>query len=223
MTTLSRPEAAAAVESTGWRVLLATLAASVRVPSLRSASALALAAVDACGADADRHLRVDARADRVDLVLQSVDAGPAITERDVELARAVSAVVAEHGYELAPTSGPDRPVQQLEIAIDTMDLSTIKPFWEAVLGYRAGAADDEIVDPARQGPTIWFQQMDEPRTQRNRIHFDITVAADEAPRRVQAALDAGGRLVSDAEARAFWILADADGNEVCVCTWQDRD
>jgi 4a-hydroxytetrahydrobiopterin dehydratase len=30
-------------------------------------------------------------------------------------------------------------------------------------------------------------------------------------------------MVSDERARAFWILADAEGNEVCVCTWQDRD
>ncbi|WP_083911353.1 VOC family protein [Nocardia takedensis] len=42
-------------------------------------------------------------------------------------------------------------------------------------------------------------------------------------RRLRAALDAGGVLVSDAAARAFWILADAEGNEVCVCTWEDRD
>ncbi len=23
--------------------------------------------------------------------------------------------------------------------------------------------------------------------------------------------------------RSFWVLADVEGNEVCVCTWQDRD
>jgi len=40
---------------------------------------------------------------------------------------------------------------------------------------------------------------------------------------VLAALDAGGRLVDDSHARAFWVLADAEGNEVCVCTWTDRD
>jgi 4a-hydroxytetrahydrobiopterin dehydratase len=65
--------------------------------------------------------------------------------------------------------------------------------------------------------------MDQPRPQRNRIHFDITVPHDEADARIAAALDAGGTLVSADAARAFWILADAEGNEVCVCTWQDRD
>jgi 4a-hydroxytetrahydrobiopterin dehydratase len=65
--------------------------------------------------------------------------------------------------------------------------------------------------------------MDAPRPERNRIHLDITVSHDEGAARVRAALDAGGRLVSDAAARAFWVLADVEGNEVCVCTWQDRD
>jgi 4a-hydroxytetrahydrobiopterin dehydratase len=74
-----------------------------------------------------------------------------------------------------------------------------------------------------QLPAIWFQQMDAPRPQRNRVHFDITVAHDEAEARVRAALDAGGRLVDDSFARSFWVPADAEGNEVCVCTWADRD
>jgi 4a-hydroxytetrahydrobiopterin dehydratase len=65
--------------------------------------------------------------------------------------------------------------------------------------------------------------MDAPRPQRNRVHFDIVVAHDEAEPRVRAALAAGGRLVDDSFARSFWVLADAEGNEVCVCTWTDRD
>ena len=65
--------------------------------------------------------------------------------------------------------------------------------------------------------------MTEPRAQRNRIHFDLSVPHDEADRRVSAALAAGGVLVSDAHSPAFRVLADAEGNEVCVCTWQGRD
>ena len=69
---------------------------------------------------------------------------------------------------------------------------------------------------------MWFQQMDAPRPQRNRIHLDVTVPHDAAQQRVAAALAAGGRLVRDTAAPAFWVLADAEGNEVCVCTWQGR-
>jgi 4a-hydroxytetrahydrobiopterin dehydratase len=109
------------------------------------------------------------------------------------------------------------------MAIDAMDIPAIRPFWKAVLGYVDEPGSDGIVDPAGQLPAIWFQQMDAPRRQRNRVHFDITVAHEEAEPRVRTALAAGGRLVDDSFARSFWVLADAEGNEVCVCTWTDRD
>jgi 4a-hydroxytetrahydrobiopterin dehydratase len=51
----------------------------------------------------------------------------------------------------------------------------------------------------------------------------VTVSHDEAPGRLARALAAGGRLVSDDRAPAFWVLADAEGNEACICTWQSRD
>ena len=134
------------------------------------------------------------------------------------------------GLGLAPagsvTAESPRPVQALEIAIDAIDIAAVQPFWKAVLGYvdePDGGPEMAIVDPAGQLPAIWFQQMDAPRPQRNRVHFDITVAHDEAEPRVRAALAAGGRLVDDSYARMFWVLADAEGNEVCVCTWTDRD
>jgi 4a-hydroxytetrahydrobiopterin dehydratase len=106
-------------------------------------------------------------------------------------------------------------------------MTAIRPFWLAVLGYGdepgKSGPQDALVDPLGEGPAIWFQQMDAPRPQRNRIHFDISVPHDEAQRRIQAALAAGGTLLSDAEAPAFWVLADSEGNEACVTTWQGRD
>ena len=72
------------------------------------------------------------------------------------------------------------------------------------------------------GPAFWFQQMDEPRPQRNRIHIDVTVPSDRVDARIEAALAAGGTIVDDSHARAFWVLADPEGNEACLCTWEDR-
>ena len=46
--------------------------------------------------------------------------------------------------------------------------------------------------PSGIGPAFWFQQMDEPRPQRNRIHLDVVVPEDELPDRLGAALAAGG-------------------------------
>jgi 4a-hydroxytetrahydrobiopterin dehydratase len=223
---LSRAAASALVADTEWRLVLGSLLASVPVDGLGQAVAVAAAAVEACAGDADDHLRVDVRADRVELALQRSGAG-AVTERDVELAGQITSAVHDGlGLAFAPPAGLRRPVQVLEIAIDAMDIAAVRPFWKAVMGYEdepGGEDGGGLIDPARQLPSIWFQQMDEPRRQRNRIHFDLDVASDEAPGRIQAALDAGGVLVSDAEARAFWILADVEGNEICICTWQDRD
>jgi 4a-hydroxytetrahydrobiopterin dehydratase len=90
-------------------------------------------------------------------------------------------------------------------------------------GERASPSVTVLVDPRRIGPAFWFQQMDAQRPQRNRIHLDVTVPHDVAEERVAAAVAAGGRVVSDDRARAFWVLADPEGNEACICTWQGRD
>ncbi len=224
---LSRTAASAAVADIGWRYLLGDLAVSVPVRSLAQGSDVAAAAVAAGGADADGHLRLDLRPDRVELSVRDRRERTA-TRRDTELAHRIAAAVA--GLGLAPagsvTAESPRPVQALEIAIDAIDIAAVQPFWKAVLGYvdqSDGDPEMAIVDPAGQLPSIWFQQMDAPRPQRNRVHFDITVAHDEAEPRVRAALAAGGRMVDDSYARMFWVLADAEGNEVCVCTWTDRD
>jgi 4a-hydroxytetrahydrobiopterin dehydratase len=135
----------------------------------------------------------------------------------------------EVGLRTEPGIGPGkrRSVQLVEIGVDALDIAAVRPFWKAVLGYadEAGAdgPEDPVVDPVGQGPAIWFQQMDRPRPQRNRIHIDISVPHDEAPSRIEAALRAGGLLVTAAHAPSFWVLADIEGNEVCITTWQGRD
>ena len=62
------------------------------------------------------------------------------------------------------------------------------------------------------------------RTQKAGARSSLTsVPHDVAQERIKAALDAGGTLVSDERAPAFWVLADADGNKACICTWESRD
>jgi 4a-hydroxytetrahydrobiopterin dehydratase len=226
--TLTRQQASDAVGDLGWRFLLGTLNTVVLVGPLAQAAEVVARVVAVCGSDADGHLRVDVRAERVVLSLQSLDRA-ALTARDVDLARRVSAAMREVGLRTEPEigTGAVRSVQLLEIAFDALDIAAVRPFWKAVLGYTdeagAGGPEDPVVDPVGQGPAIWFQQVDQPRPQRNRIHFDVCVPHDEAPRRIEAALAAGGRLVSTAHAPAFWVLADVEGDEACVTTWQGRD
>ncbi len=172
--------------------------------------------IGAAADEADHHPDLTITYPRVHVLLTTHDAD-GLTSRDVDLARTISAIAVELGVPAEPTA-----VTQLEIAIDAIDMPAVKAFWEAVLGYEPNRADD-IVDPYGRSPAFWFQQMDAPRPQRNRLHIDVTVAHDVAEQRIAAALEAGGTLVSDDEAPAFWILADPEGNEACICTWQARD
>ena len=225
---LSRAAASAAVTGLGWRFVLGVARTTVQAGSLRQAAEAVGVIAAAAGQAADGRLRADVRGGLLILTVQNPSGG-LLTEAETELVGQGSAILAGLGLKPDARVGAaeGRSVQMLEIAIDALDIPAILPFWRAALSY-----DDEpgsegqpnaIVDPAGQGPALWFQQMSEPRPQRNRIHLDISVPHDEARRRIENALAAGGVLVSDIEAPAFWVLADAEGNEACITTWQGRD
>jgi 4a-hydroxytetrahydrobiopterin dehydratase len=221
---LSPGQASDAVTPLGWRYMLGLLRSSVSVGSLVQAVEVAARVASAAGPTADGHLWLDLRPGRVELSLQTASQA-AVTEQDIELARRITDDLIGAGRSLDPGGGSvARSVQVLEIAIDAIDIASVRPFWQAVMGYtdEAGRSGprDPLVDPVGQGPAIWFQQMDGPRPERNRIHIDVTVPHDEADFRLQAALTAGGTLVTDRWAPNFWVLSDAEGNEACVCTWQ---
>jgi 4a-hydroxytetrahydrobiopterin dehydratase len=110
----------------------------------------------------------------------------------------------------------------VQVSIDALVRPEVIPFWRALLGYRE-VGDEDLLDPHSIGPSFWFQDMDAPRPQRNRIHIDVSVPHDQAEARVAAAIAAGGHLVTDRYAPTWWVLADAEGNEACVTTWMGRD
>jgi 4a-hydroxytetrahydrobiopterin dehydratase len=210
--TLSPHEANKAVP--GWRALASGLHLTVATDDF----AAALALVDRIGAIAEEqqhHPNLDLRWGRVHVVTSSHDAG-GVTDRDIRLATAVNEILAELG--LTPETSR---VAEFEMAIDALDIPAVRPFWAAVLGYEEGQGRS-LVDPEGVRPLVWFQQMDEPRPQRNRIHVDVWVAPEEAEPRIARAIEAGGRLLSEAEAPSFWVLADPEGNEACICTAQER-
>jgi 4a-hydroxytetrahydrobiopterin dehydratase len=215
----SRQQISDAIDPVGWRLVLGAIYTEVAVASLAEATDAASVAVSAVGTDGQGHLTVDIRADRAVLRLQSDFGG--VTGRDVRFAHEVSGALAARGLQPAPSA-----VQALEIAIDALDIGAVRPFWKAITGYVDEPGSElaaALIDPVGRGPAIWFQQMDAPRPQRNRIHLDIDVPHEAASARIDAAIAAGGRLLSDDAAPAFWVLADPEGNEACICTWQGRD
>jgi 4a-hydroxytetrahydrobiopterin dehydratase len=204
-----------------WRYILGGIDATFRVGSFQKAGEL-IARVAELADAADHHPDVDLRWPAVVHIRLSTHDQGGLTTLDTELAKTISVLAAESGA----TSDPTRAAIT-EIAIDALDASAIMPFWQAVLRYvpahpESAHESPALVDPKNNGPSVWFQQMDAPRPERSTIHLDIEVAHDVAEERVAAALDAGGRLLTDEYAPSFWVLADSEGNEVCVCTWQGR-
>ncbi|MEZ5406384.1 MAG: VOC family protein [Acidimicrobiales bacterium] len=223
-TVLTAAEVAALPDLGDWRFTTGAIEARFRASGFAAAADLVTAIAAAADA-ADHHPDIDVRYPGVVHVrLTTHAAGRAVTDLDVALARTISGLAADRDATPDPTAA-----QVSELALDALDIGAVLPFWRAVLGYVDDVIEGQdeplhaIKDPLRIGPPLWFQQMDEPRTERNRFHLDVIVPHDEAEGRLAAALAAGGTLVSDEYAKAWWILADAEGNEACICTWQDRE
>ena len=201
-----------------WRLVAEGACAYFRTGSFATGARLVSAISALPGLD-DHHPDVDVRHDGVIVRLITItrdDFG--LSERDLELARQISAVARELGVPADPSA-----VQTVSITIDALVLPEVMPFWRAVLGYadRADSPED-LIDPRFRGPSLWFQRMDAPRPQRNRIHIDVWVPHDRAEARVAAAIAAGGHLVTDKYAPSWWVLADAEENEACISTWLGR-
>jgi len=201
---------------TGWAYLLGGL--QTRIDTGNFATGLAVVnSIGAAAEDVNHHPDLTLRYGQVDVRLTSHDEG-GVTDRDVRLARLIAEIAAKAGVGLASAG-----VSRMELALDTPAHAAVLPFWAAVLGVEqpASGPGDEVRDPADGFPTIWFQTSgsEEPR---QRWHLDVWVEPAQVQPRIDAALAAGGTLVSDEEAPSFWVLADPEDNRICLCTWENR-
>lgn len=204
-----------------WRQVLGTIRARFRTGDFVTGLAL-VDRVGAAAEEAGHHPDVTLTYPEVLIQLSSHDVG-GITSRDIDLARTISGFAADLEA-AADVSG----LTEVELGLDTELAERHAPFYAALLG--SEVENGEPRDASGQTPTIWFQAADEddgpglpPTEPEQRWHLDVWVPMDEAERRLRAVLDAGGTLVSDAEAPSFWVVADPEGNRSCICTAADRD
>lgn len=197
----------------GWRVLAYSEATHFRTASLAEGAALAQAICEVARS-ASRQPDIDLRPGGVTVRLRRDD--DELSEADLALAGAISKAASVLGATVDLTG-----VRSYQVTIDALVIPDVLPFWETVLAYERHG--DALIDPHFEGPTFWFQQMDEPRPQRNRIHIDLYLPEDQARARVDAAIAAGGRIVFEDRAPLWWTLADPEGNEVDVASWPDMD
>ena len=139
----------------------------------------------------------------------------------------------------------------IQVTVDCTDPDRLATFWATALGYKKqdpptgyatwatflaaqGVPEDQwnaasaLVDPAGIGPRIYFQQVPEPKTVKNRVHLDVNVGGgrdtpdDERRGRVNAAVERllgaeATRLRGCAEHGEYWVvMQDPEGNEFCL-------
>jgi 4a-hydroxytetrahydrobiopterin dehydratase len=204
-------------ELADWRQIMGRLRARFRTRDFATGMALVTRISESAEA-MDHHPDITLTYPTVIVTLSSHDVG-GITSRDVDLARQIS----EHAAALGVGSDV-AGLTQLDLGLDTAHGRALGPFYAALLG--STLERGEPVDPSGQVPTVWWQDQnarDEewalpPQSFEQRWHFDVWVPYDEAEHRLQAVLDAGGRLVSDRGAPSFWVVEDSDGNRSCICT-----
>ncbi|MFF2008252.1 VOC family protein [Streptomyces sp. NPDC058195] len=106
--------------------------------------------------------------------------------------------------------------------------------WDGFLA-RTGVPEEQrnaksaLEDPDGRGPRVFFQQVPEGRTAKNRVHLDVRAAPGLHGQERMAALEAEcGRLVALGAKRVrreepgpvlsagFIVMADPEGNEFCL-------
>lgn len=199
-----------------WRWLLGVLHARFRTGSFVKGLELA-DRIGAAAEEANHHPDLDLSYPTIDVRLVSHDVG-GVTSRDVDLARRISAIAADLGVVAAPSE-----IIALEIGLDVPHSEDVRDFWAAVLGYEVVGDGQQVEDPGGRRTALWFQHSaDAVGEVQQRFHYDVIVPIEAAQARIDAALAAGGTLVTDEHAPKFWVLADRHGNKACVCTPEGR-
>jgi hypothetical protein len=103
-----------------------------------------------------------------------------------------------------------------DLCIDAVDVERAAAFWSQALGL---SRDDESGGAKLIGAlpeqVIWINAVPEPVTVKQRIHFDLHVAA------VEDLLDLGARVL--AEEPGWTVLADPEGGELCAFVRQPAE
>jgi 4a-hydroxytetrahydrobiopterin dehydratase len=212
---------------TEWRKLAQGLHARYAVDDFGAGARFVAAVGEACDG-VGHYPRVSIRGGHVEFELVTADAvyraqdGTEhvvewVTEQDVDLARRITDVAADHGLTADPSS-----VTEVELGLDTTDSGTVAPVWAALLTGNPedrgrGTPSNEVRDATGRLPNLWFGDVADRDPSRQRFHVEVYVAPEVVGQRVAAAVAAGGTVVDDSEAPGLTVIADQDGNTGVVC------
>jgi glyoxalase superfamily protein len=135
----------------------------------------------------------------------------------------------------------------VQVTFDAADPHALARWWAELLGYQIedshdlvsrlladGAVTEAEVasvdgrlflvgavaasDPAGHGPRLFFQQVPEPKSAKNRVHLDVPVPASQLDAEVKRLVAAGASLTgyNTYPGHRSAVLRDPEGNEFCL-------
>ena len=132
-------------------------------------------------------------------------------------ARAWTVLADPEGGEFCAFLRPDLPAERLHgLVVDSADPQAQARWWAGVYGVNVTENDGwSTVEGVPGMPilTMDFVPVPEPKTVKNRIHWDVTVPG------VTPLVEAGATVLREPDADIGWhVLADPEGNEFCAFT-----
>jgi hypothetical protein len=98
------------------------------------------------------------------------------------------------------------------IVIDTTDLDLLARFWSGLLDLEISRREDDWIS---LGSDLALQRVPEPKTVKNRVHFDLV--ADDFAEAVSRAAELGATPVGEVQEDLWQVWRDPEGNEFCIC------
>ena len=128
-------------------------------------------------------------------------------------------------------------VRWYSVVVDCHDIKAQARWWAGVLGWPiVYESDDEMViapphllDETRplpreqRGPGLVFVRVPEAKALKNRLHIDLSPAADDDQEAEVRRLESlGARRIDIGQGNQTWVvMADPEGNEFCVLSPRD--
>jgi hypothetical protein len=120
-------------------------------------------------------------------------------------------------HEFCVFEGDRRPEGLKDVVVDAVGHLAIGTWWAEVFGATLGTNDEYTwVDDIPGSPTESFDfvGVPEPKTVKNRVHWDVTLVGDAT---VDDLVARGASvLLPPGDDRGWTVMADPEGNEFCV-------
>jgi predicted enzyme related to lactoylglutathione lyase len=113
------------------------------------------------------------------------------------------------------------PLALHHVVIDAHDLPRLARFWAQALGWQILSERERevVIGPEATAPVgICFMPSPDGKVLKNRVHLDLTAAAEERDAEIDRLIALGASRVDIGQtgSESWTVLADPEGNEFCV-------